>query len=103
MLAVLGFVELGPAAAINGDLFGIGARLTPPGGIHRVIDNPIYTGYALLLGGRALRLGSVRLAVVAAESLLLLNLVEAVVERRAHARVVEARRSPAADRAGPRS
>lgn len=82
-LVGLGFRELGPAAAINGDLFGLGSLKRPPGGIFRVLDNPIYTGYALLLFGRALRLGSARLAITAVESLLLLNAIEARVENRA--------------------
>ena len=58
ILVHLGFLELGPASAINGDLFGFGNRRARPGGIYRVMENPIYSGYGLLLLGRALRIGS---------------------------------------------
>ena len=88
----LGFLELGPAGAVNGDLFGLGSWRQQAGGIYQRLHNPIYSGYALLLLGRALRLGSVRLGLVAAESLLLLNVVEARVESHARARKSPTRR-----------
>ena len=94
ILVGLGFLELGPASAINGDLFGFGNPRAQPGGIYRVMENPIYSGYGLLLFGRALRIGRVRLAIVAAESLLLLNAIEAGVERRARARTSALTDSP---------
>jgi protein-S-isoprenylcysteine O-methyltransferase Ste14 len=83
LLVALGFWRLGPAAAVNGDLFGLVPR-RPLGPLWGVVPDPIYTGYALWLAGWALRTGRPRLLPVAAEMLALLT-VEARVEDRAAA------------------
>jgi hypothetical protein len=82
-LVALGLREIGLAAVVNGDLFGLSRRRPALGSVHRLLRDPIYLGYALLLAGRALRTGQdrlVRLALLAG----LLLWIEARVEDWAH-------------------
>jgi protein-S-isoprenylcysteine O-methyltransferase Ste14 len=85
-LVAPGFRRLGPAAAVNGDLFGLvqRKRVTPVWG---VVKDPIYTGYAAWLAGWALRTGRLQLLPVAAQMLALLTLearIEDWAARRRH-------------------
>lgn len=54
LMSILGFRQLGPGALINLDQFRPTAQ--PVGaGIYRLLQDPIYTGYALATAGWALR------------------------------------------------
>lgn len=77
-LVARGFRRLGPAAAVNGDLFGLVER-KPVDPVWGVLKDPVYTGYAAWLAGWALRTGRLSLVPVAAQMFVLLTL-EARVE-----------------------
>lgn len=75
-----GFEQLGPARLANSQFFGHRGSPALRGGTYRLLKNPIYDAYALGLVALALRRGSAAHLVLAAESYLLLNVVEAAVE-----------------------
>lgn len=96
-LVVAGFRKLGPGALLNADLFSDSPHEWQASGLYGAISDPIYLGYGLSLGGRAVRRRSPESLVVAAWLLALLKGVEAPVERWAHMRAREVRIGAKAD------
>jgi protein-S-isoprenylcysteine O-methyltransferase Ste14 len=82
LLWLLAYRQLGGARTANGNIFGHGSRARVDGGVFRILRNPMYDSYALALAGLALRRGNSVYLLLAAESFLLLNQVEARVENR---------------------
>ncbi len=80
ILFLFAFRELGFAAAANGYFFGRTPKTPVRSGVFRVLKNPIYDSYAIGLAGVALLSANAVYLLVAAESVLLLNQVEARVE-----------------------
>jgi len=78
--------QLGPERIANGYFFGRGASQPVSGGIFRWLRNPMYDSYALAFAGSALVSANAVYLLVAAESVLLLNFVEAKVENRPFSR-----------------
>lgn len=78
-LVLFGFGTVGPAAAVNGDIFGLQRRNRKRGRLLGRIRDPIYLGYAGILAGQAFRRGRPSLLLIAVEALLLLK-AEARVE-----------------------
>jgi len=79
LLVISGFREVGVGAAINLDQFQPPSRPTGSG-IYRVLDDPIYTGYATATMGWALRRGSSSGLVLAGLMYLLLTRVQSPIE-----------------------
>ena len=71
---------------MNGDAFGAVTARRIGSGPYRWLRNPIYDSYALALAGWAFVTGAGGYLVLALESLIVLNLVEAGVESRAISR-----------------
>lgn len=76
------FSQLGPERTANGYFFGRGPREAVTGGIYRWRRNPMYDSYALAFAASALARANAVYLLLAAESVLLLNLLEARVENR---------------------
>lgn len=72
-LVVAGFRRLGPAAAVNGDVFGRVER-RPARPLWGAVRDPIYTGYSTWLAGWAVRTGRPQLLPLAALMFALLTL-----------------------------
>lgn len=89
LLWTLAFKRLGPARMANGYFFGAADSQPVTDGVFHWLENPVYDSYALALVGQALLGADARYLVLAAESVLLLNWLEAGVEngpfRRGHA------------------
>lgn len=83
------FRELGLQSLFNGNFFGRGDGIA--GGVYRVLADPMYDAYALLLLSLALRRADAAYLLLALESVVLLNLVEARVERVVPAPALSAR------------
>lgn len=75
------FRRMGPRRTANGDFFDRDAPEPVLTGVYRLLRNPMYDAYALGLAAAALATGSPAYLPLAAESFLLLNLVEARIER----------------------
>ena len=82
LLWLAAFRELGGATVANGNFFGKGRQTPAAGGIFRLLKNPMYDSYALALIGLGLRRANAVYLLLAGESLLLLNQIEARVENR---------------------
>jgi len=80
ILFLLALRELGFAAAANGYFFGRAPKQPVRSRVFRVLKNPMYDSYAIVLAGVALVTANAVYLLIAAESFLLLNLVEARVE-----------------------
>lgn len=76
------FAQLGPERVANGYFFGRGPREPVEGGLFRQLRNPMYDSYLVALVGLALFRAKAVYLVLALESYLLLNLMEARVENR---------------------
>ena len=74
--------RLGFAGTLNGHFFGRGPKQRVGNGTFRWLRNPMYDGFFLLFVGEALLIPNAVYLVLAAESVLLLNLFEARVENR---------------------
>ncbi len=79
------FRQLGPARTGNGDVFGHASPEPVHAGIFALLENPMYDSYALAFVGTALWKANGIYLLLAAESFVLLNLIEARVENRARA------------------
>ncbi|MBI4214007.1 MAG: hypothetical protein HY534_06835 [Chloroflexi bacterium] len=79
------FRELGPVRVANGYFFGRGPSERVSGSVFRLRRDPMYDAYALALVGTAFRRANGVYLLLAVESLLLLNGLEASVENRAFA------------------
>lgn len=79
LVAILGFKQLGLGALINLDQF---RPATEPAasGIYRLVDDPIYTGYALATAGWALRRQSMSGLVLAGLMYALLTRLQSPIE-----------------------
>lgn len=75
--------EIGTARVLNGDAFGTAPPRRIVSGPYRLLRNPIYDSYALALAGVAMLTGAGGYLALSLESLVVLNVVEAVVEERA--------------------
>jgi len=64
VLVGAGFSVLGPGAIVNADLFQKSPPRRSRNGIYRLLSQPIYTGYGLMLLGRGVTRGSAGLAAV---------------------------------------
>ena len=82
LLWTAAFKKLGRARMANGYFFGAADSERVSEGVFRWLENPVYDSYALALVGKALLRADARYLVLAAESLLLLNGLEASVENR---------------------
>lgn len=82
LLWTLAFKKLGPARMANGYFFGAANSQPVTDGVFHWLENPVYDSYALALVGQALLRADARFLVLAAESVLLLNGLEARVENR---------------------
>lgn len=80
LLWAAAFKKLGPARMANGYFFGAADSGPVTDGVFRWLENPVYDSYALALVGQALLRSDARYLVLAAESMLLLNGLEASVE-----------------------
>ena len=74
--------QLGPERMSNGYFFGRGPSQPVAGGIFRWLDNPMYDSYGLAFAGAALVRANAAYLLLAAESVVLLNLIEARIENR---------------------
>lgn len=72
---------MGPRRTANGDFFTRTPAEPVHGGVYRLLRDPMYDAYALGLVAAALITGRCSYLALAAESLVVLNLVEARVER----------------------
>ena len=75
------YMRMGPRRTANGDLFDPGPVAPVRTGVYRVLRDPMYDAYALGLAAAALTTGSATYLALAADSFVLLNLLEARVER----------------------
>ena len=91
LLWLLAFKELGAARTGNANLFGHGSPEPVRGGVFRLLANPMYDSYALALLGVALQGGNGVYLLLAGESIVLLNGLEAAVENRPFAGSAERR------------
>lgn len=82
ILFVLAFRELGFAGMANGYFFGRTRKTPVRSGVYRLLKNPMYDSYAVILIGVGLYTTNAAYLLLAGESLVLLNLVEARVENR---------------------
>ena len=74
--------NLGLTRFANGACFGRAGSERLRGGTFRLLRNPIYDSYALALLGAAFRKHDARFLLLALESFVLLNLIEAPIEER---------------------
>lgn len=79
-LWVLAYRQLGGAHTANGNLFGHGEQARVTGSVFRFVENPVYLSYLLAFIGLALRRGNTVDLLLAGESYVLLNQVEAKAE-----------------------
>lgn len=77
------FTQLGAERTANANIFGRGPDGPVDTGPFRYLENPMYDSYLLAFAGLALWKADARYLLLALESYLLLNLVEASVENRA--------------------
>ena len=91
--------RLGLAGTLNGYFFGRGPKAPVRSGTFRWLANPMYDGFFLLFVGTALLLHNAVYLALAAESVLLLNLLEGSIENRGLSRAVgsDGRMPPALD------
>lgn len=82
-LWLLAYRQLGAARIANGDIFGYADPVEIDAGPFRIARNPVYISYALALTGWGLRRGNGVYLLLAAESYVLLNQIEARVENAA--------------------
>jgi protein-S-isoprenylcysteine O-methyltransferase Ste14 len=80
-LWLLAYRELGPARTANAGQFGRAPRVRLGRGVFAWLRDPVYDAYALGLAGAGLSRGNPAYLALAAESVLLLNIAEARVER----------------------
>lgn len=92
--------QLGLTRTFNGYFFGRGRKEPVNGGVFRWLRNPMYDSFCILFVAEAFWLGNAVYLVLAAESFLLLNQIEARVENRPFG--ADPRTEPA-PRAGPAS
>jgi len=74
--------QLGPAGALDGYFFGRSKPNRVSGGVFRWLRNPMYDSYVLAFVAAACRKQNAVHLLLAAESFVLLNLIEASVENR---------------------
>jgi protein-S-isoprenylcysteine O-methyltransferase Ste14 len=74
--------QLGLTRTFNGYFFGRGRQEPVSGGVFRWLRNPIYDSFLVLFVAEAFGLGNAVYLILAAESFLLLNQLEARVENR---------------------
>ncbi len=77
------FVQLGAERTANGNIFGRGPTEPVEKGAFRYLENPMYDSYILAFAGLALWKANAQYLLLALESYVLLNLVEASVENKA--------------------
>jgi hypothetical protein len=77
--------RVGPYRAANGDFFTAEPGEPAAGGVYRLLSDPMYDAYALGLAAAGLASGKAAYLWLAAESVIVLNLVEARLERLAFA------------------
>lgn len=94
---LLAYRHLGAARIANGDVFEHVKPVELEAGPFRVVRNPIYISYALALAGLGLRRCNGVYLLLAAESYLLLNQIEARVENAALAARARGRRDHEAE------
>jgi protein-S-isoprenylcysteine O-methyltransferase Ste14 len=87
VLWLIAAIQLGPERIANGYFFGRGPRTGLSTGIFRWLRNPVYDSYALAFFGVGLLSANGVYLLLAAESYLLCNLVEARVENRPFRRI----------------
>jgi protein-S-isoprenylcysteine O-methyltransferase Ste14 len=75
------FRRLGPRRTANGDIFGEGPAAPVRSGAYRLLRDPMYDAYALGLGAAALTTGNAAYLALAVESFVVLNVLEARIER----------------------
>lgn len=85
-LWVAAYRQLGPDRTANGYFFGRGPSEPVTGGIYRWLRDPMYDAYALAFAGGGLATANAVYLLLAAQSVLLLNLLEAGVENRPFSR-----------------
>lgn len=78
---LLAYAKLGLARTANASVFERASQEPVTGGIYRWLREPMYDSYALAFVGQALLSANAVYLLLAAESFVLLNLVEARVER----------------------
>jgi len=83
------FLQLGLVRTLNGGVFGRGDSSPIRGGLFRWLRNPMYHSYTIALAGAGLRKGNALYLLLAAESFVLFNLIEAPVENRSVGRTSE--------------
>jgi len=81
-LWVLAYRQLGGTRMANGNIFGVGDATRVEGGLFRFVANPIYLSYLLTFIGLAFRQRNAVYLLLAGESYLLFNQLEARVENR---------------------
>jgi len=79
---LLAFIQLGPVRTLNGNNFGRANADPITVGSFHWSPNPMYDSYVIAFIGRALRDGNGVYLLLAAQSFILLNLIEASVEGR---------------------
>ncbi len=77
------FAQLGAERTANANIFGRGPTEPVERGLFRYLQNPMYDSYILAFAGLALWKANAQYLLLAMESFVLLNLVEAHVENRA--------------------
>ncbi len=76
------FAKLGAERTANGNIFGRGSNEPVDTGPFRYLENPMYDSYILAFAGLALWKANAQYLLLALESYVLLNLVEASVENK---------------------
>ena len=87
------FIQLGPVRTLNGSNFGRVDADPITGGAFHWSRSPMYDSYVIALIGRALRDGNGAFLLLAAQSFVLLNLIEAPVEGRSISKAIVPSRS----------
>jgi len=82
IIFILAFRELGFAGMANGYFFGRTSKTPVRSGVYRLLKNPMYDSYAVILIGVGLYAANAAYLLLAGESMVLLNLLEARVENR---------------------
>lgn len=77
------FAQLGAERTANANIFGRGPKQPVDSGLFRYLENPMYDSYILAFVGLALWKANAQYLLLALESYVLLNLVEARIENRA--------------------
>lgn len=80
LLVAAGFRTLGPGAVINADLFATNPQPRTRDGVYRLLSQPIYTGYGLLVVGGGLARSNPILVALGGWLAFLLLLVQAPAE-----------------------